>query len=104
MQDEGDDSQYRDHVLAKDELRRSKANRSAFVSRPRNPVTVVLDGVTGNCNRGAIFRLCDAFLVDHLIICHPAEWQNSATESKVDVTLSGVSESLEVPRLGGLRS
>ena len=72
MQDEGDDSQYRDHVLAKDELRRSKPNRAAFASLPRNPVTVVLDGVTGNYNLGAIFRLCDAFLVDHLIICHTA--------------------------------
>jgi tRNA G18 (ribose-2'-O)-methylase SpoU len=29
----------------------------------------VLDGVAGNYNIGAIFRLCDAFLVDQLAIC-----------------------------------
>ena len=63
MQDEGDESRYLDHVLATDELRRSKPNRLAFTSLPRNPVTVVLDGVTGNYNLGAIFRLCDAFMV-----------------------------------------
>ena len=63
MQDERDKSRYPDHVLATDELRRSKPNRAAFTSLPRNPVTVVLDGVTGNYNLGAIFRLYDAFMV-----------------------------------------
>jgi tRNA G18 (ribose-2'-O)-methylase SpoU len=29
----------------------------------------VLDGVTQNYNIGAIFRLCDAFLVRQLVIC-----------------------------------
>ena len=72
MQDEDDESRYPDHVLATDELRRSKTNRAAFTSLPRNPVTVVLDGVTGNYNLGAIFRLCDAFLVERLIICRTA--------------------------------
>jgi tRNA G18 (ribose-2'-O)-methylase SpoU len=72
MQDEGDESRYPDHVLATDELRRSKPNRAAFTSLPRNPVTVVLDGVTGNYNLGAIFRLCDAFMVERLIICRTA--------------------------------
>ena len=56
MQDEGNESRYPDHVLAADELRRSKPNRAAFTSLPRNPVTVVLDGVTGNYNLGAIFH------------------------------------------------
>jgi tRNA G18 (ribose-2'-O)-methylase SpoU len=32
-------------------------------------VTVVLDGVTGPYNIGAIFRLCDAFLVERLVVC-----------------------------------
>jgi tRNA G18 (ribose-2'-O)-methylase SpoU len=29
----------------------------------------VLDGVRGNYNLGALFRLCDAFLVERLIVC-----------------------------------
>jgi tRNA G18 (ribose-2'-O)-methylase SpoU len=33
---------------------------------------VILDGVTGNYNIGAVFRLCDAMLVERLIICGPA--------------------------------
>jgi tRNA G18 (ribose-2'-O)-methylase SpoU len=72
MQDEGDGSRLRDHVLATDELRRSKPSRAAFTSLLRNPVTVVLDGVTGNYNLGAIFRLCDAFMVERLVICRTA--------------------------------
>jgi hypothetical protein len=46
MQDEGDEFRLPDHVLATDELRRSKSNRAAFTSLPRNPVTFVLDDVT----------------------------------------------------------
>ena len=46
-----------------------KPERSAFAVRQRNPVTVVLDGVAGNYNIGAIFRLCGAFLVERLVIC-----------------------------------
>jgi tRNA G18 (ribose-2'-O)-methylase SpoU len=72
MQDDGAGSRLPDHVLATDELRRSKPNRTAFTSRQRNPVTVVLDGVTGNYNLGAIFRLCDAFMVERLIVCRTA--------------------------------
>ena len=34
---------------------------------PRRPITVVLDGVRQNYNFGAIFRLCDAFLVERLV-------------------------------------
>jgi tRNA G18 (ribose-2'-O)-methylase SpoU len=36
---------------------------------PRQPITVVLDGITQNYNIGAIFRLCDAFLTERLVIC-----------------------------------
>jgi len=50
------------HVLSKPELRRSKPGRADFAAQARNPITVVLDGVTGNYNIGAMFRLCDAFL------------------------------------------
>jgi hypothetical protein len=52
-----------DHVLSKPELRQSKPDRADFAVQARNPVTVVLDGVRGYYNIGAIFRLCDAFLV-----------------------------------------
>ena len=58
-----------DHVLSKPELRQSKPSRADFAVQARNPVTVVLDGVRGYYNIGAIFRLCDAFLVERLIIC-----------------------------------
>ena len=58
-----------DHVLSKPELRRSKPGRADFAVQARNPVTVVLDGVRGYYNIGAIFRLCDAFLVERLILC-----------------------------------
>ena len=45
------------------ELHHSKPTRDEFLIRPRLPITVVLDGVSQNYNIGAIFRLCDAFLV-----------------------------------------
>jgi tRNA G18 (ribose-2'-O)-methylase SpoU len=51
------------------ELRSGKGVRGEFLARPRRPITVVLDGVKQNYNLGAIFRLCDAFLVDRLLIC-----------------------------------
>jgi hypothetical protein len=57
------DEGRRDHVLGTAELRLSKPDRATFARRRRNPVTVVLDGVTGHYNIGAIFRPCDAFLV-----------------------------------------
>ena len=56
-------------ALAKEELRRAKPSREDFVLRQRNPITMVLDRVRGNYNLGAIFRLCDAFLVERLVVC-----------------------------------
>ena len=56
-------------ALTTPELRTSKLTRAEFLARPRRPITVVLDGVTQNYNIGAIFRLCDAFLVQQLVIC-----------------------------------
>jgi tRNA G18 (ribose-2'-O)-methylase SpoU len=56
-------------ALTTAELRRTKATRDEFLLRPRRPITVLLDGVTQNYNIGAIFRLCDAFLVQQLIVC-----------------------------------
>ena len=56
-------------ALTTPELRRAKLTRDEFLVRPRRPITVVLDGVKQNYNIGAIFRLCDAFLVQELVIC-----------------------------------
>ena len=50
------------------ELRRSKCDRDSFAEKPRLPITVVLDGVRQAYNIGAIFRLCDAMLVESLIV------------------------------------
>ncbi len=57
-------------ALTTTELRRAKGCRDEFFARPRRPMTVVLDGVTQNYNIGAIFRLCDAFLVQQVAICN----------------------------------
>jgi tRNA G18 (ribose-2'-O)-methylase SpoU len=56
-------------ALTTPELRRAKITRDEFFAQPRRPITVVLDGVTQNYNIGAIFRLCDAFLVQQLVVC-----------------------------------
>src|SRR5215469_1158895 len=61
-----------DHVLSTSELRRTKPDRAVFAALRRSPITVVLDGITGNYNLGAIFRLCDAFLAERLIVCGAA--------------------------------
>ena len=58
-----------DRALTQPELRRSKPRRADFAAQPRTPITAVLDGVSGSYNIGAIFRLCDAFLVERLVIC-----------------------------------
>ncbi len=56
-------------ALTTAELRHDKATREEFLDRPRRSITVVLDGLSQNYNMGAIFRLCDAFLVQQLVIC-----------------------------------
>jgi tRNA G18 (ribose-2'-O)-methylase SpoU len=53
--------------LSTADLRRSKSDRKAFPKMPRLPVTVVLDKLRHAYNIGAIFRLCDATLVESLI-------------------------------------
>ncbi len=60
------------HVLATAELRATKPSRHDFALRQRQPITVVLDGVQSHYNQGAFFRLCDAFLVQRLVICGAA--------------------------------
>ena len=63
------DDREQNRVLTKGELRLLKPGRDEFARQERNPITVVLDRVSGNYNIGAIFRLCDAFLVERLVIC-----------------------------------
>ena len=56
-------------VLTTAELRESKPDRLSFAELPRRPVRLILDGVRQPSNIGAIFRLCDAMLVERLVIC-----------------------------------
>ncbi len=56
-------------ALTTAELRRSKPDRHAFRARSRLPIRVVLDGVRQGYNVGALFRLCDAFLCERLVVC-----------------------------------
>ena len=51
------------------ELRQGKPDRIAFRAQKRLPVRVILDGVRQGYNVGALFRLCDAFLCESLVIC-----------------------------------
>jgi tRNA G18 (ribose-2'-O)-methylase SpoU len=50
---------------------KSSLDRTAFLKRPRAPITVVLDHVKGAHNIGTIFRLADAVLADRVLICGP---------------------------------
>lgn len=69
--------QPRPSILSHAELRLTKPNRTDFRALHRRPITVLLDGVQQNHNIGAIFRLCDAFLVQRLIIAgHVANLRN----------------------------
>ena len=51
-------------------LRARKMDRLTFKNQPRTPIVLILDGVEGNYNKGAIFRLCDAFMLEHLHLCN----------------------------------
>jgi tRNA G18 (ribose-2'-O)-methylase SpoU len=69
MGNESCDHRRETYVLTTGELRRSKLNRSEFAKPVRNPIALILDGVRQNYNLGAIFRLCDGFSVERLVIC-----------------------------------
>ncbi len=56
-------------ALTTAELRQDKPDRHVFRTRARLPVQVVLDGVRQGYNVGALFRLCDAFLCERLVVC-----------------------------------
>ena len=55
--------------LSREDLRDRKGPRKQFRARSRQPITIVLDGVLGTYNQGAIFRLCDAFLIEKVHFC-----------------------------------
>lgn len=55
--------------LSTDALRARKPSREAFRQLTRTPIALVLDGVTGPYNQGALFRLADGFLLEHLHVC-----------------------------------
>lgn len=58
--------------LATAELRAAKPDRHAFRALPRRPIRVVLDGVRQGYNQGSLFRLCDALLLERLVLCDAA--------------------------------
>ncbi len=55
--------------LTTDHLRDRKPARETFDALPRTPIALVLDGVTGPYNQGALFRLADGFLLEWLHFC-----------------------------------
>jgi 23S rRNA (guanosine2251-2'-O)-methyltransferase len=56
-------------ILSKAELRQWRPDRDTFMALPRRPIMVVLDRVRRNRDLGSIFRLCDGFLANRLVIC-----------------------------------
>lgn len=52
-----------------DELRARKLDRATFRALPRTPLALLADGVHGPYNQGALFRLADGFLLEHLHLC-----------------------------------
>lgn len=50
----------------------------SFRAAPKMPVTVVLDNVRSLNNIGSIFRTCDAFAVEELILCGISQTPPSA--------------------------
>ena len=66
---EGEENAQNPSRLDTDALRSRKIDREAFTEIPRSPIALVLDGVYGNYNKGALFRLADAFLVEKLHFC-----------------------------------
>ncbi len=55
--------------LDREALRARKHDRESFLDLPRTPIVLVFDGVFGNYNQGAIFRLADAFMLEKLHFC-----------------------------------
>jgi len=55
--------------LSKEELRKTKAARDEYLSKPKTPIIVVLDNVTNSYNIGSFIRLADAFAIEKIIVC-----------------------------------
>ena len=55
--------------LDRQDLRNRKTERQTFHQKARAPIVLILDGVDGNYNKGAIFRLCDALMVEKVHFC-----------------------------------
>jgi tRNA G18 (ribose-2'-O)-methylase SpoU len=55
--------------LSKEDLRKTKPARDEYLTRPKIPLTIVLDNVTNSYNIGAFIRLADAFAIEKIIIC-----------------------------------
>jgi 23S rRNA (guanosine2251-2'-O)-methyltransferase len=56
--------------LSRHDLRGRKVDRDSFRDLKRIPIVLLLDGVVGSYNQGAIFRLADAFLLEKVHFCH----------------------------------
>ena len=63
-----------------------------FKGAPKIPLTVVLDNVRSLNNIGSIFRSCDAFAVERLILCGISQTPPSA---EIHKTALGAEESVE---------
>ncbi len=73
-----------------------------FLQKKRNPVYVILDNLRSAYNVGAIFRTCDAFLVEKLFLCgitaHPpnVKLKKTAMSSESYVRWEYVRETVDV--------
>lgn len=63
-----------------------------FRTAPKLPLTVVLDNVRSLNNIGSIFRTCDAFAVERLVLCGISQTPPSA---EIHKTALGAEESVE---------
>ena len=55
--------------LDRTSLRSRKHSREDFKNLERTPIVLVLDGVFGNYNQGALFRLADALMLEQIHFC-----------------------------------
>jgi 23S rRNA (guanosine2251-2'-O)-methyltransferase len=75
-----------------------------FLQKERNPIFVVLDNLRSAYNVGAIFRTCDAFMVEKLFLCgitsHPpnAKLKKTAMASEMYVPWKYEREAVETIR------
>ena len=68
-----------------------RLNNEAFKETPKIPVTVVIDNVRSLLNVGSVFRTCDAFLIEKIILCGLTPTPNK----EMNKTALGATESME---------